>query len=126
MSRYCLVVLQTPLVAQDLALTLADLTGAIPILAERIEDAMEKLADLRPGALLYAFVHSDAAALRESPLGSFVERLGARLVLLGHAAEMEAATGAGHDNWPVLALPFGPAQVAELLDRCPPLSTEGG
>lgn len=120
MSRYCLVMLQTPLVAQDLALTLEDLTGCAPILATRVEDACEKLAPLAPGSVLYAFVQSDAEGLDASPLREALERTGARLVLMGHAAEMEAADGAGRIDCPILVQPFGPAQVAKLLDRCPP------
>lgn len=120
MSRYCLVMLQTPLVAQDLALILQDLTGCVSITAEEVEVACLKLAGLGPGSLLYAFVQSDVASLRDSPLRALVERLGGRLVLLGHAAEMEAArqdaAGTEAETWPVLAQPFGAAQVAELLD----------
>ena len=120
MPRYCLVVLDTPLVAQDLALTLSELTGCVPITVARIEEAEEKLADLRPGALSYAFIHTDAAALRASRLRASAERLGARMILLGHAAEVEAGEAAGEAEWPVLPQPFGPAQVAEMLQRCPP------
>ena len=126
MSRYCLVVVHTPLVAQDLALMLEDMTGCSPILVERIEEACDKLNDLGPGTLPFAFVHADAAALRASPLAAAIERLGGRPILLGHAAELEAAQGAGHADWPVLEQPFGPAQVAELLQRCPPPALEKG
>ena len=118
MSRYCLVMLQTPLVAQDLALILQDLTGCVSITAEEVEVACLKLAGLGPGSLLYAFVQSDVASLRDSPLRAQVERLGGRLVLLGHAAEIEAERldDAATEAWPVLAQPFGAAQVAELLE----------
>jgi hypothetical protein len=125
MSRFCLVVVETPLVAQDLALTLQDLTDCTPIVAETVEEAHAKLAALPPGSLLHAFVQSDAAGLREGPLRAVVERLGARLVLLGHAAEIEAAEHRAGADWPVLAQPFGPAQVAALLEGCRPLAAQG-
>ena len=128
MPHYCLIVLQTPLVAQDLALTLGDLTGCVPIHAEKLDDAFAALTGARtapglaPGALHCAFLQTDAAALRASPLCARLEDLGARVVLLGHAAEMEAARDGGRAQWPVLAQPFGPAQVAEVLeDAAPPV-----
>lgn len=115
MSRYCLVVLQTPLVAQDLALTLQDLTGCISITVEKNEDACDKLAGLSPGSLLYAFVQSDVSQFRESPLRPLIEQLGGSCVLLGHDAELEMAKGPEGPTWPVLGQPFGPDQVAALL-----------
>jgi hypothetical protein len=125
MSHYCLVVVRTPLVAQDLALTLRDLTGCEPIVAETIEEANARLAALAPESLRHAFVQSDAAGLREQPLRHVVERMGARIVLIGHAAEMEAARDPNGSDWPVLAQPFGPAQVAALLEGVRPLAALG-
>jgi len=119
MSRYCLVVLQTPLVAQDLAQTLEELTGAVAITAAAIEECCLKLAGLGPDSLLYAFVQSDVAGLRDSPLPAMVEGSGGQIVLLGHPAELEAARE-GAETWPVLRQPFGPAQVAELMQRLAP------
>lgn len=119
MSQYCLVVLPTPLVAQDLALTLQDLTGCTAITADRMEDACQKLATMSPGSLLYAFIHCDISGFRESPLRTLIERLGGRFVLLGHAAELEAAQDPESACWPVLGQPFGPEQVAALLARVP-------
>lgn len=120
MSRYCLVVLQTPLVAQDLALTLQDLTGCISITVEKIEDACLKLAGLAPGSLLYAFVQSDVSQFRDSPLRRLIERLGGKCVLLGHDAELEVAKAPEGPTWPVLGQPFGPDQVAAMLANLRP------
>ena len=117
MPQYCLVVLPTPLVAQDLALTLQDLTGCTAITADRMEDACQKLAALSPGSLLYAFVQCDISGFRDSPLRALIERLGGRFVLLGHAAELEAAQAPEGTSWPVLGQPFGPEQVAALLTQ---------
>lgn len=131
MPRHCLIVLQTPLVAQDLALTLKDLTGAIPILAGTLAEAFEKLAAavqspaMPPGTLSCAVLQTDAAGLRSDPICDRLQDLGAPVVLLGHAAEMEAAQGGGRDEWPVLAQPFGPAQVAEALHRAGALAPAG-
>ena len=123
MTRYCLIVLQTPLVAQDLALTLQDLTGTTPLLAGSLAEAFETLtatADgpaMPPGALACALLHTDSAGLMADPLLPRLADLGAPIVLVGHAAELEVARGEGHPDWPVLAQPFGPAQVAEVLQR---------
>ena len=126
MSRFCLVMLQTPLVAQDLAQTVEDLIGCEPLLAATVEDATARLAGLEPGTLPCAFLQTDAASLRTSPLLAELRRLGGQPVLLGHAAEMEAARGEGSDDWPVLAQPFGAAQVAALLEGLsPPLAASG-
>lgn len=126
MSRFCLVVLQPPLVAQDLAQTVEELTGCTPLLAASMDDAGERLSGLEPGALSCAFVQTDAAGLRASALIAQLRRLGGQPVLLGHAAEMEAARGEGQADWPVLTQPFGAAQVAEVLERLPPrLATSG-
>lgn len=123
MSRYCLVVLQTPLVAKDLALTLEELTGSATIIASTIEDSFLKLAGLGPGALLYAFIQSDAAGLRDNPILPLVDQCGGQIVLMGHLAELEA-THEGAGAWPVLEQPFGSVQVAELLEYMRPLARQ--
>ena len=117
MPRHCLIVLQTPLVAQDLALTLQDLTGSSPILANTFADAFERLADkaMPPGVVSCAVLQTDAAGLCADPLSGRLRDLGTPVVLMGHAAEMELAQGGGRAEWPVLPQPFGPAQVAEAL-----------
>lgn len=121
MARHCLVVLDSPLVAQDLALIVQDLTGAAPMLAQDVAEACGSLAKLAPGALLLACVQSEAAPLEATPLPGRVAELGGQIVLLGHAAELEDARGEGRAGWPVLRQPFGPAQVAEVLERLGPL-----
>ena len=117
MPRHCLIVLQTPPVAQDLALTLRDLTGAEPILADTLADAFEALTDktMPPGALSCAVLQTNAAGLCANPLCQRLRDLGTPVVLMGHAAEMELAQGSARAEWPVLPQPFGPAQVAEAL-----------
>ena len=120
MSRLSLVVLQTPLVAQDLALTLEELTGGPTRIADSMDAALEALAGLAPGALRYAFVQSDSVSFRAHPLSALVRRLGGLVALMGHAAEVEANRGDAQSDWPVLAQPFGSAQVAEVLERLRP------
>ena len=122
MARHCLVVLDSPLVAQDLALILQDLTGAAPLLAQDLAEGCALLEGLSPGALLHAFVQAEAAALAATTLPAQVAELGGRIVLLGHAAELEAADGGGQPGWPVLPQPFGTAQVAEVLERLGPVT----
>lgn len=126
MSRFCLVMLQTPLVARDLAQTVEELTGCAPLFAATADEATARLAGLERGALPCAFLQTDAAALRTSALLAELRRLGGQPVLLGHAAETEAARGEGCDDWPVLPQPFGRAQVAALLEGLsPPLAASG-
>lgn len=115
MSRYSLVLLKAPIVAQDLALTVEELTGCVAITASAVEESCLKLAGLGPGSLVYAFIQSDVASLRESPLVALIERIGGQIILTGHPAEIEELEKGA--SWPVLRQPFGPAQVAELLAR---------
>lgn len=126
MKCYCLVSIPTPLVAQDLALTLQDLTGCTAIVAGRAEKALAMVADVEPGALKYAVVHSGSIAFRSSPLRAAIEARGGRVVLMGHAAELEVAGGKGGESWPVLIQPFGRAQVAALIKRLERASTPFG
>ncbi|MGY6635293.1 MAG: hypothetical protein ACXIU8_16350 [Alkalilacustris sp.] len=121
MSRYCLIVMRTPLVAHDLALTIQDLTGSTPITADTLSDALETLTTRLDGTevtsetLVCAMLQVDAATLDGDPLCARLAALSVPVVLLGHSAEMEAAQGEGRPEWPVLPQPFGPAQVAAVL-----------
>ncbi|MGY6410636.1 MAG: hypothetical protein ACXIUV_06385 [Alkalilacustris sp.] len=122
MPSHCLIVLNTPLVAQDLALTLKDLTGSVAIQAETLAEAFGKLTAgtgpaVPPGGLRCAVLQTDAAGLLADPLCTHLRDLGTPVILLGHAAEMELGRGEGCAEWPVLPQPFGPAQVAEALQR---------
>jgi hypothetical protein len=117
MTRYSLVMVETPLVAHDLALMLEDLTGAACMTSAAMDEACEKLASLQPGSLLYAFVQSDLKSLALSTLPDLVRALGGRLILIGHSAELEAAAHADGNAPPVLIQPFGAAQVTEVLSK---------
>lgn len=117
MTRHCLIVLQTPLVAHDLSLTLEELTGTQCILSASTEEACQQLADLQPGALFCAFIQSDFRSLQDSPLLTLVTALGGQMVLIGHSAEVEAASGEASPALPVLMQPFGSAQVTDVLSR---------
>ena len=114
MSRFCLVYQSSPVIARDLAITLEDLTGCTPLIVPDMDAAEEAITTLGPEAELgYAFVHLGVNDYRNSLLRQMLDRLSARVVLLGHAAETEA----GASDWPVLAQPFSTSQVAELLAR---------
>lgn len=125
MNRYCLIMLQTPLVAHDLSLTLAELTGTQCIMSADVEDACRQMASLPCGALMCAFVQSDFKSLKDSPLPDLVAALGGQLVLIGHSAELEAASGEAGPALPVLMQPFGMAQVTDVLKRISPPASPG-
>jgi hypothetical protein len=124
MNRYSLIMLQTPLVAHDLSLTLAELTGTQCIMSADVEDACQQLTALQPGALLHAFIQSDFKSLKDSPLLTLVTALGGQLVLIGHSAELEAAGGEAGAAPPVLMQPFGLAQVTDVLSRITPRASQ--
>jgi len=112
MTRHCLVFLNAPLVAHDLAMTMQDLTGCAPILAHDPKAAENAVRELGEGAdIAYAFVHLGAAEYGESPLRQLLDQRDARVVLLGRAAEEGMRVSA----WPVLVQPFSTGQVADLL-----------
>ena len=96
MPRQCLVFLESPIVAQDLALTMQDLSGCGPIIASSLADAV---------------VHLRPSAYRPSRLREQLRNLGAKVVLTGHAAELEST----QTEWPVLFQPFSSLQVADLV-----------
>lgn len=112
MPRQCLVFLESPIVAQDLALTMQDLSGCGPIIASSLADAEAQL-DALPSSteIPYAFVHLSPSAYRPSRLREQLRNLGAKVVLTGHAAELEST----QTEWPVLFQPFSSLQVADLV-----------
>lgn len=114
MQHHCLVFLQSPLIAQDLALTMQDITGFGSIFAGSLDEA-EAHVDALPqdNPLPFAFVHLSPSAYQPSRLNAQLRARGAKVVLIGHAAELEAEAG----EWPVLKQPFSSAQVVELISR---------
>lgn len=114
MQQQCLVFLDSPVVAQDLALTMQDILGCGPIIASSLDEAESHLETLSHEAPLpFAFVHLSPSAYRLSRLNAQLSARGTKVVLIGHAAEMEA----DHGEWPVLMQPFSSAQVAEMITR---------
>jgi len=114
LSHHCLVFLESPIVAQDLALTMQDLSGCGPIIATSQAEAEAQLDALPQDAPLpYAFVHLSPSAYRPSRLHDQLRARGSKVVLIGHDAELEAS----HGDWPVLIQPFSSVQVADLFTR---------
>jgi len=115
LSRHCLVFLESPVVAQDLALTMQDIADCGPIVATSLADAVARVEALPAAAPLpYAFVHLSPSAFRPSRLNQLLAQREAKVVLTGHAAELEAGK---IDDWPVLMQPFSSAQVAALVTQ---------
>ena len=114
MSQHCLVYLESPIVAQDLALTMQDIIGCGPTIASSLNEAEAWLEALPPTVpMTFAFVHLSPSAFRESSLNKLLAARGAKVVLTGHAAELEADKA----DWPVLMQPFSSAQVAALITQ---------
>lgn len=115
MPDHCLVFLESPVVARDLALTMQDIAGCGPIIAGSLDEAESRLEALPLEAPLpFAFVHLSPSAFGPSRLNRLLAARGAKVVLTGHAAELEAGCNA---DWPVLMQPFSSAQVEELVTR---------
>lgn len=115
MPHHCLVFLESPVVARDLALTMQDIAGCGPIIVASLDEAEAQLEALPQEAPLpYAFIHLSPSAFRPSRLNQLLAARGAKVVLTGHAAELEADANVG---WPVLKQPFSSAQVEELISQ---------
>lgn len=115
MPDHCLVFLESPVVARDLALTMQDIAGCGPIIAVSLDEAEARLDALPQEAPVpYAFVHLSPSAFRPSRLNRLLAARGAKVVLTGHAAELEADRNA---DWPVLMQPFSSAQVEQLITQ---------
>lgn len=98
------------IVAQDIALTIADHDPAAEVLVAG--DAGEGLAECsRHGRIAVAFVSSDPADFDGSALALALGDRGARVVLMGDGAEQAAASL----PWAVLHRPFTAGAVADLL-----------
>ena len=105
-----LIVLRHVLVAQDIAMTIADRDPGAPVVTvASASEALPALAGLDRVAV--AFVAEAPRALRGSDLGRAIEARGGRVVLIGEAAEAEG-TALG---FPVLARPFSTEDILAHL-----------
>lgn len=92
-----------------------DIAGCGPIIASSLDEAEARLEELPPEAPLpFAFVHLSPSVFAPSRLNQLLAARGAKVVLTGHAAELEAARYA---DWPVLMQPFSSAQVEALVTQ---------
>jgi len=112
MPEHCLIVEPLRVVAQDLAVTLRDLTGCEPLIASSIPTAVVQLGAINPSERLrLAFVYVDAQTFTGSPLMPLLLGRGAKVVLTAPHAEF----GADAVPFPVLRRPFATADVQEIL-----------
>ena len=111
MSRHCLIVESTPLIAHELALT-AQEYGLTPIIAANDQEALACLAANAGAQISLAFVHQKGSAFLASPLRRELEALQVRIVLMGSTA----AEGRETVHWSVLDWPFTTGHVTALLD----------
>lgn len=110
-----LIVLRHVLVAQDIALTIAEFDpGARVVTAASVAEAMSLLPSVE--RLVMAFVGRGPDAYRASPLAQAVKDRGGRVVLMGEEAEEEGEA----QGFAVLARPFGTGNIMAHLDgeRC--------
>lgn len=110
MGALYLVVLNQPLVAQDMVLTLADHDPQAEIaLFETPEAALERVGSM--GAVEVAFIAADPEDAAATALLAALADRAARIVLMGDRAEEKAASL----PWTVLHRPFTSADVISLL-----------
>lgn len=92
-----------------------DIADCGPIIAGSLNEAEARLEELpREAPLPYAFVHLSPSAFRPTRLNRLLSARGAKVVLTGHAAELEASA---NTDWPVLMQPFSSAQVEALITQ---------
>jgi hypothetical protein len=105
-----LIVLRQVLVAQDIAMAIAEHdSGARVILVRDAAEALPRLAEVQRLAL--AFVGQDPLSFRDSALGHAVAERGGRVVLMGQEAEAQGEA----QGFAVLARPFSTSDVIKLL-----------
>jgi hypothetical protein len=109
-----LIVLRHVLVAQDIAMTIADRDpGASVVTVASPSEALPALAGV--DRLSVAFVAEAPRVLRGSDLAQAIAARGGRVVLIGEAAEAEG-TALG---FPVLTRPFSTEDILEHLAAGP-------
>ena len=105
-----LIVLRHVVVAQDIAMTIADRDpGARVVTVASPAEALPALGDV--GRLAVAFVAEAPREHRESDLARAIATRGGRVVLIGEAAETEGA----ELGFPVLARPFSTEDILAHL-----------
>jgi len=119
------------LVAEDLAQCIAEHRAGARVVVAPDADAALRTHDDAP-RISAAIVHVDPEGFSQTPLGAWLNSVGARVAFLGDAAERWMAGDAGPPcgggtGIVVLDRPFSPASVGALLDRLQrpdvPLST---
>jgi hypothetical protein len=107
-----LIVQPEVLIAQDIAMTLADLyPSARIVMVLTLADAQAAVKNIE--RLHTAFVAAAPHQFSASGLAAEIARRGGRAILLGHDAEMAGPTL----EWGILYQPFGTEAVAALLGR---------
>ncbi len=105
-----LVVLRHVLVAQDIAMTVAEFDpGAHIVTAAAAAEALPRLDGL--GRLAVAFVGQGPSEFQGSALAERIAGLGGRVVLMGEEAELSGAEA----GYRVLARPFTTGSILEHL-----------
>jgi hypothetical protein len=101
-----LIVLRHVLVAQDIAMTIAEFDPAAQvILTDSAAEAVERLSGV--DRLAVAFVGQGPEAFRASPLSQTVARKGGRVVLMGEEAEAHGEA----QGFAVLTRPFSTGSI---------------
>lgn len=109
-GRTYLVVLSQPLVAQDLALTIAEHDRSANLIVASTQ-AEAEAALIMVARLEMAFVADAPSYFMTTPLAYAIRARGGRIVLLGQEAEMAGPT----QEWNVLDQPFTTDAVVKLL-----------
>ncbi len=105
-----LIVLRHVVVAQDIAMTIADRDPGAPVVT--VASPAEAIPALDGvGRLAVAFISEAPRVLQDSDLAQAVAARGGRVVLIGEAAEAEGAAL----GFPVLARPFSTEDILAHL-----------
>lgn len=112
-TRSYLVLVPEMLVAQDIALTIADFDPAAEVICAKSQHEAQAALG-RVGALTLAFVSDRPSTFVQSPLASAIAERGGRVVMLGIEAENTGPT----ETFDVLHQPFDTdAVMAKLSAR---------
>ena len=115
LSEACLILTDEAVMAQDIALTLSDRYGPVPVIIARTP--AEALSQLAPvDRLLVAIADLSPADYAGSPLANAVSSRSGKVILLTDVTKVQPA---GSTPWTLLDRPFQSHALVDLLPQPP-------